>query len=354
MPARASSARRGLRFGRIIIWGLALGLFLGLVGVVAFRVSPWPGVMVIRFIFDRGSAAASAGLEKHLPAGVGERLDLRYDPADPDARLDLFFPASGSAAAASPEAWPVLVWVHGGAWVSGDENQIANYARIVAARGFAVASVNYTIAPEARYPTPVRQVNAALGYLTRESAALSIDGSRIFLAGDSAGSQIAAQIAALTTDPDYAKALGITPAVPAKSLRGLALFCGGYDLATISTEGPFGGFLRTVLWAYSGHRDFKNAPRFETFSVAQYVTVKFPPAFISAGNADPLLPQSIKFAERLRSLGVPVETLFFPEDHEPPLPHEYQFNLDTAAGREALEMLVRFLNERSQPDTDHL
>jgi acetyl esterase len=60
--------------------------------------------------------------------------------------------------------------VHGGAWISGNENQIAHYARILAARGFAVARVNYAIAPEARYPTPVRQVNAALGYLKRESS----------------------------------------------------------------------------------------------------------------------------------------------------------------------------------------
>jgi acetyl esterase/lipase len=331
----------------VILRGSALGLLLGIAGLIAFNVSPRPGVQVIRFVFDRGSLAASAALEKHLPAAVGERLDLVYDPADPDARLDLFFPAPD---AKTRQPLPVLVWIHGGAWVSGDENQIANYARIVAARGFAVASVNYTLAPEARYPTPVRQVNSALRYLKREAPALSIDPARLFLTGDSAGAQIAAQVAAISTDPDYAQALGIAPAVPPADLRGLALFCGGYDLETISTDGAFGGFLETVLWAYSGHRDFKNAPGFATFSVAQHVTADFPPVFISAGNADPLLSQSVEFAERLRTLGVTVKTLFFPQDYEPGLPHEYQFNLDHAPGREALETLITFLTERSRTD----
>jgi hypothetical protein len=41
--------------------------------------------------------------------------------------------------------------------------------------------------------------------------------------------------------------------------------------------------------------------------------------------------------------GVAVDTLFFPADHSPPLPHEYQFNLEEAAGREALERLTAFL-----------
>jgi acetyl esterase len=161
-------------------------------------------------------------------------------------------------------------------------------------------------------------------------------------------------VTAIATDPDYARALGIMPTVEPTDLRGLVLFCGGYDLATLSPSGPFGFFLRTVLWAYSGHRDFRQAPGFATFSVAQHVTANFPPVFISAGNADPLLRQSVDFAERLRALHVSVETLFFPKDHQPPLGHEYQFNLDNPAGREALEAVVRFLSERSQTEPGEL
>jgi acetyl esterase/lipase len=89
-----------------------------------------------------------------------------------------------------------------------------------------------------------------------------------------------------------------------------------------------------------------NDPRFATASVINYVTADFPPAFISAGNRDPLLPQSRAFAEVLAGRGVLVERLFSPDHYKPELPHEYQFDLDTDAARLALERSIEFLSGR--------
>lgn len=66
------------------------------------------------------------------------------------------------------------------------------------------------------------------------------------------------------------------------------------------------------------------------------VFLGFPPSFISSGNGDPLAPQAVALAQKLSQLGVRVDTLFFPQDRQPPLPHEYQFNLDDQARQEAL------------------
>jgi acetyl esterase/lipase len=77
--------------------------------------------------------------------------------------------------------------------------------------------------------------------------------------------------------------------------------------------------------------------------VIDHVTPDFPPAFISAGNADPLLPQSVEFAHALSAQGVPVVSLFFEKAHKPPLGHEYQFDLDGADGKAALDRSERFL-----------
>ena len=65
-----------------------------------------------------------------------------------------------------------------------------------------------------------------------------------------------------------------------------------------------------------------------------------------AGNADPLLPQTTALVERLDGLGVETDTLLFPPDTSPPLGHEYQFLLDTPAGREALSRILAFLARR--------
>lgn len=85
---------------------------------------------------------------------------------------------------------------------------------------------------------------------------------------------------------------------------------------------------------------------FATCSVANHLSPGFPPALITVGNVDPLRPHSELLVERLRAHGLEPETLFFPADHEPPLGHEYQFDLDTDAGRLFLERMLAFLERR--------
>jgi acetyl esterase/lipase len=99
-----------------------------------------------------------------------------------------------------------------------------------------------------------------------------------------------------------------------------------------------------VLWAYSGVKNFREDERFRLMSVTGHVTGAFPSSFISSGNGDPLAPQAVTLAQKLSQLGVRVDTLFFPHDRHPPLPHEYQFNLDDPAGKEALDRILSFLN----------
>lgn len=318
---------------------MVLALVL-LVLATAFMVSPRPSAWLIRVVFDRGAEAAATALQPHLPIGITAIRDQVFDADDKDARLDVFHPA-----AALPSGAVTVVWVHGGGWVSGDKNDIAPYAQVLAAQGFTVVTVNYSLAPGAVHPQPARQVNRALAWLQQAGNAerLHINPQRLVLAGDSAGAQIAAQVANLTRVPAYAQALGITPALHAEQLAGMLLYCGAYDLEAIRLDGPFGLFLRSVLWSYSGRRDFMQAPGFRLMSMQQQVTGDFPPTFISAGNADPLAGQSKALADTLEKKGVRVERLFFAADYQPPLPHEYQFNLDGEAGRLALQQSAAFL-----------
>ncbi|MBL9215879.1 MAG: alpha/beta hydrolase [Opitutaceae bacterium] len=327
---------------KIVLWLLGGALLACVAGWLALQFSPWPGVLLIRQVFDRGAERASAALARHVPPEVTERLNERYEAGSPDGKLDLYYPR---ALAGTDRRLTTVVWLHGGGFVSGRKEDIANYCRILAGRGFTVASVDYTIAPEARYPTPVRQANAALAWLVRNAPQLHVDPERLVLAGDSAGAHIAAQLTVAVSSPAYARQLGLTPAITARQQAGVLLYCGPYGVDGLNLDGPFGGFLKTVLWSYFGRKDFLADPLLAQFSVTRHVTAEFPPAFISAGNGDPLLPQSVALAEKLRSLGVKVDTLFFPADRRPALGHEYQFNLDDEAGRIALEKSVTFLSQ---------
>jgi acetyl esterase/lipase len=222
---------------------------------------------------------------------------------------------------------------------------MSEYVSILAAQGYAVAVVGYSLAPEAAYPTALNQVNRALAFLSAHGRALHVDGLRLILAGDSAGAQIAAQLANAVTSTDYAREIGISPAMSAENLRGVVLFSGAYDLALVNLDGLASLFLRSVLWAYTGTADFATDGRFAPASVIRYVSASFPPAFISAGDADPFFAHSMSLAKRLAVLGVDVHELFFGVDG--PSGHNYQFDLDAETGRIAL--VGRFLRRVSQP-----
>ncbi len=325
-------------------WLFAVALVLVAAGYAAYVFTPWPSALLIRRAFDRGGIESARALEKHVPAGVAAVLDARYDANDRDALLDVFHPGDAGAG----EGLPTIVWIHGGAFLSGSKDHIAPYLRILAARGFTVVGVDYSLAPASTYPTPVRQVNTALTYLTRNAARLHVDPSKLFLAGDSAGSQLAAQLALVIIAPSYAAEVGIVPSVTRAQLRGVILFCGVYGLEQVDPDSPFGKFQRAMLWSYFGAKDFLSDPRLAQFSLAGHITADFPPLFISVGNGDTLQPQSRRLAEAALRQGVPVDALFFPESRTPALPHEYQFNLDDEAGRLALERASSFVREQAK------
>lgn len=315
-------------------------LVLLAVTVVAFKVSPWPSVFLIARASSGADQASELALARHVPEGIAEQLDVPYGP-DPAERLDVFYPATATG------KLPTIIWIHGGAWIAGSKERVANYLRVLAGQGFTVVGVEYSTGYGSTYPAPIRQSNAALAYLVANAEELHIDPDALLLAGDSAGAQIAAQLALLATDQGYSGRVGIESALAPEQLKGTLLFSGAYDIANVKFEGTSGWFVRTVLWAYSGTKNFMDDDEFRLMAITPHVTPRFPPTFISSGNGDPLLPQAVELSRHLERLDVPVTPVFFPETLEPALPHEFQFDLDTPQGQEVLERSVRFAKQRT-------
>lgn len=331
---------------KVVLWVVALIVAIGIGGYAASRFNPWPAAIAIRVPFDLDAWRMNALLARHVPAGVSARYDVAYLANEADARLDIYYP---SAIESTERTLPTVVWIHGGAFIAGSKSLVSNYLKIIAAAGYTVVGIGYSIAPGASYPTPVRQANAALAFLKENSHAMHVDASRIVLAGDSAGAQIAAQLANTISVPAYASEVGLEPAIERSRLQGVVLFCGVFDLVDANTAGSFTAFVESILWAYAGTRDYLTDPAFEKASVVRYVTGAFPPAYISVGNGDPLESQSRELARVLEDRGVSVDTLFFAEVYDPPVRHVYQFNLDNEAGQLALERALAFLQRVLPP-----
>ena len=153
---------------------------------VAGRGGPFdPGVLVV----DRG---------RRLPAVV--QRDQRYGTDSPQQALDVFVPDRGEECAAVP----VVVWVHGGTFATGDKgNNVADKVELFNDAGWAFASVNYRLLDEARaVPEPYQpqDVAAAIAWLNTHADDVGLDPTRVALVGHSAGAYLTADVA---TDPAF-------------------------------------------------------------------------------------------------------------------------------------------------------
>ena len=324
--------------------GVVVGLLL--VVAVVTSLTPWPSAMLIRAVFQQGGAAAVAEMEPYAPAsGLRELDDVPYADGGADTTFDLHTPAEEG------DLLPTIVWVHGGAWISGSAENVDPYLRILAAEGYTTIGVDYSLGPEQTYPTALTQLNAALAHILAHADEYSVDPTQIVLAGDSAGAQLASQLATLATSPRYAQLVGMESSLDAEQLAGVILNCGVYDLRAMAELNglPAWGF-KVALWAYTGTKDWSELPSGATMSTIEFVTEDFPPTYISGGNGDGLTwLQSIPMAQRLAHLHVPVTELFWPAPHEPQLPHEYQFHLDRPEAQEALTATIDWLAEVTAP-----
>lgn len=333
---------------KAFLW--TIGSISGLLVAVllAFRFSPWPGALVIRTVFDNGDRKSLAKMERALPTyPVTVLKDRHYRSHDKDALLDVYMP---DHAVQQHQSLPIIIWTHGGAWVSGDKDNVAPYYKRLANQGFVVVAVNYTLAPNKPYPYALHQLNDAHRYVVRNAGDFAGNPDKIILAGDSAGAQLSSQLAAVITNPEYAREVGVRPALKPTNLSAVVLFCGIYKMEGLVHPDPtlpkiVGWGDDVAVWAYSGSRS-KNTPLLKQMSAYYHVSSQYPATFISGGNADPLTnAQSKPLAAKLTSMGVPVTTLFFEKDHRPSLPHEYQFTFNRD-GNAAFSQMVQFLQGR--------
>lgn len=163
------------------------------------------------------------------PAAVAERATARQTlkyGADPLQTVDYWPGASARA--------PLVLFVHGGGWKRGDKAMMDGSAKLTHWRGlgYAVASLNYRLVPEATVEQQAADVAAALALLKLRAGTLGFDGARIALVGHSAGAHL---VALVGTDPAYLRdaGLGFGDIAGIVPLDGAA-----YDVAGQMSDGP--------------------------------------------------------------------------------------------------------------------
>ena len=178
-------------------------------------------------------------------------------------------------------------------------------------RGYTVATLEYTLAPYTAYPTPVVQAVSALNHIINNASSLQIDETKVIIGGDSAGAQIASQVCSLVTNETLRTKMGIEVDLSAQQLKGAMFNCGVYDIESLpECEFPFGG---TFLWAYTNTYHYQEFEGKNEFSTVKNITSAFPKTYLTDGDSDWLLPQTILLKEKLEEKGVPVMS-YLPEN----------------------------------------
>ncbi len=123
-------------------------------------------------------------IEKHLTYSVIK--DISYANASDFQKLDIYLPST------KKYAYPVIIAIHGGAFMSGDKNQLPKMAMFNGLeRGFAVVAVNYRLSSESKFPSQIQDVKEAIKWVKLNAVAYHLDPTKIVLWGASAGAHLA-------------------------------------------------------------------------------------------------------------------------------------------------------------------
>lgn len=228
--------------------------------------------------------------------------DLPYaEPKNERQTLDIYAPAEG-------KDLPVVFWIHGGGWQTGDKTSVKHKPQAFVDRGFVFVSTNYRLLPNVEMETIFRDVAKSLGWVHKHIAEYGGDPKRIFVMGHSAGAQLAALIC---IDDRYLKAEGVGLDV----LKGCVPVDGDtYDVPAIIETAETRRRVHGQPQAKFGHREkFGNDPqKHRDYSAVTHVAKgKHIPPFLILYVADhpDNTAQAQRLAAALKESGVPV-TLF--------------------------------------------
>jgi acetyl esterase/lipase len=198
---------------------------------------------------------------------------------------------------------PVIVYVHGAGWVFGNSHTHDRLIRELSdGTGAAVVFPNYSLSPEARYPTSIEESYAVLNWVGERGSEKQLDGSRIAIAGDSVGGNMSAALTLMAKErsgPELAAQVLFYPVTDASfDTRSYHEFAEGYFLRRDAMQ---------WFWdQYTTDDAERNEVTASPLRATNEQLAGLPPALVITAEADVLRDEGEAYASKLREAGVPV------------------------------------------------
>ncbi|MFT4947287.1 MAG: acetyl esterase [Natronomonas sp.] len=242
-----------------------------------------------------GARAFAKGMfpDPEEPTPVGDVMDLSI--TDEGIPIRVYIPEGEGP-------YPTLVYYHGGGWVIGDIDTHDETCRILSSEADCmVVSVDYRLAPEHKFPTPLEDCYAALEWVAENAPTMQIDTDNVFVGGDSAGGNLAAAVALRARDtdgPSIARQVLIYPVTDHN-----------YDTPSYEENGE-GGMIteNDMRWFWDHYLQNDMDGKHPYASPLQAKSLEgLPPATVATCGLDPLRDEGSAYAKRLEEAGVSVD-----------------------------------------------
>jgi acetyl esterase len=272
---------------------------------------------VHKFREDLDRFVANVGLNANLPpiAALHENVELQDG-----LRADIAVPTGNGP-------HPVVLLIHGGGWIAGSPKTHRKLGAQFAAQGYLTFNLDYRLAPENPFPAAFDDCLFAAKWIAQNAARWGGDVSRMAIAGDSAGGNLAA-----------ATMIALADEVGAPKVRAGALIYGVFDFGDLIEQSSNPKAAEAMARVYCGGH-YPAAIRDPRVSPQRGIKPgAIAPCFVICGTADALLPQSRSMAAALGRAGIEHET------HEiEDMPHAFMM-LDALSGcREGHRLMFDFL-----------
>jgi acetyl esterase/lipase len=240
--------------------------------------------------------AVRTGIEKlvnmtpDVPSDIREIKNIEYKNINGrPLQLDMYIPDNVQKPA------PLLVFIHGGGWRSGNRADYLVYLIEFASKGYITATVSYRLLADSCYPACAEDISDAVNWFFKNCQNYGYDPDRIALIGGSAGAHLA-----LLTAYGWKKPLSDTNGTGKHRIKAVVDIYGPYDMTTEYARN------HSLVTSFLGHSFEENPGIYREASPKEYLGTGDPPTLILHGTSDELVPvsQSDSLAARLGSLGI--------------------------------------------------
>ena len=270
--------------------------------------------LYLRYTYGKGDRKRDKGLT--TPEDVVRYDDIAYGKDKKWQILDVYRPKGAEG------KLPVIMSVHGGAWVYGTKEVYQFYCMSLAQKGFALVNFNYRLAPEHRYPAQLEDINLVVKWMIENKDEYGFDLDNVFAVGDSAGGHLLSVYSAMLTDNAYAEYYGLK--LPQNfHFRAIALNCGVYYQEMPEKKDGNLSLLNNLLPKGWTKKDLDMLNSFDKIKPG------YPPVFLMSANGDFLREQPDYLIPSLEENKVPYELHIYGSDDNI-LHHVFHVNMRSA------------------------